>query len=349
MASIGIVEGFFGPEWPEAQRKSYAGFLSQAGGDFYIYAPKRDQYLRKGWRDKWNFLYTEKLKNLCDHFHQHGIAFGVGLSPMGIGSSLTPADTEMLENKIQILQGIGIDLLGLFFDDMPVTENLAVAQISVMEVVQKSFRGKIIFCPSFYTPDPILDKVFGQRPANYLQDIAEGLPKDVAIAWTGPKVISPEIDRKHLSEVGQLLKRKPFVWENIFANDGPRNCKFLKLKPFSGRENNLLQNTEGMAFNLMNQPDLSKILFLASVSVLKNNEEPLKAFNEALGQLCSPEFATFIRDYREIFLNDGLDIINEDDKKKWLAELSEFSDTAAQEIYDWLVGKYLVGPECLTD
>lgn len=349
MRSIGIVEGFFGPEWPEAQRKSYSHFLSQVGGDFYIYAPKRDQHLRKGWRDTWNDSFTAKLKNLCAHFHQNGIEFGVGLSPMGLGKILTPSDVKILEDKVRILQDLGIDILGLFFDDMPVTENLADTQISVMEVVKRAFRGKIIFCPSFYTPDPILDKVFGQRPSNYLEDIAEGIPDHVAIAWTGPKVISPEIDHQHLREVGQLLKRKPFIWENIFANDGPRNCKFLKLKPFTGRDHDFLQDTEATAFNLMNQPELSKILFLASLLVLKNKQDPSKAFEEALGQLCSPEFGKFILKHYEAFLREGLDQFEESQRNQWITELSNFSDAGAQEIKDWLEGKYLVGPECLTD
>ncbi len=349
MRSIGIVEGFFGPEWPEAQRKSYSHFLSQVGGDFYIYAPKRDQHLRKGWRDTWNTSFTAKLKNLCDHFHQAGIEFGVGISPMGLGKILTLSDFEMLEDKVGKLQELGLDILGLFFDDMPVTENLAATQIAVLKVVKKAFKGKIIFCPSFYTPDPILDKVFGQRPSNYLEDIAEGIPDNIAIAWTGPKVISPEIDHQHLSEVTQLLKRKPFIWENIFANDGPRNCKFLKLKPFTGRDHDFLQDTEATAFNLMNQPELSKILFLASLFVLKNKQEPSKAFEEALGQLCSPEFRDFIMKHQEAFLNEGLDHFESDQKSQWIKQLSLFPDAGAREVLDWLDGKYLVGPECLTD
>lgn len=349
MRSIGIVEGFFGPEWPETQRKSYSPFLSQVGGDFYIYAPKRDQHLRKGWRDTWDISFTAKLKDLRDHFHQNSIEFGVGLSPMGLGNNLMPSDAEILKIKLQELQNLRIDILGLFFDDMPVTENLAKTQIEVMAVVQEVFKGKIIFCPSFYTPDPILDKVFGQRPTNYLRDIAEGISEDIAIAWTGPKVISPEIGHEHLSEVAQLLKRKPFIWENIFANDGPRNCKFLKLKAFTGRDGSFLEDTEATAFNLMNQPELSKILFLASLLVLKNKLDPSKAFAEALRQLCSRPFGKFIMDHHQAFLNEGLDKIEQGQKNQWIYELKQFPDAGAQEISDWLEGKYLVGPECLTD
>lgn len=349
MQKIGVVEGFFGPEWPQADRKSYAKFLSQYGGDFYIYAPKRDFHLRKGWREEWDETYITHLQELIRAFHSCNVQFGLGFTPFGLGSVLTAEDQQYLKEKLQIMQELGIDLLGLFFDDMPVTDNLAQTQIAALKIIQEHFEKKIIFCPSFYTPDPILDKVFGQRPEHYMEDIAEGVSPDVAIAWTGPKVISPVIDQEHLREVAALLKRRPFIWENIFANDGPRNCKFLKLKEFSGREKNVFQETEAFAFNLMNQPQLSKILYLASFNVLKKNQDSGVAFQEALNELCSPAFKDFILSHKDTFLNTGLDKIDSVDKEKWLAELQLINDPGAQEISNWLSGKYLVGPECLTD
>ncbi len=348
MQKIGVVEGFFGPAWPKNDRKSYAEFLSHYGGDFYIYAPKQDYHLRKGWRAKWEEAYIQELADLAQCFHSHKIQFGMGFSPFGLGETLSSEDRISLKEKLGIMNNIGIDMLGLFFDDMPINANLARTQIEAYQEIKKSFHKKIIFCPSFYTPDPILDKVFGQRPEHYLEDIAEGLPLDVAIAWTGPKVISPVIDQAHLTQVREVLKRKPFIWENLFANDGPRNCKFLKLKDFSGRDR-VFSETEAFAFNLMNQPELSKILFLASSEVLKNATESKQAFEKALSELCTPEFKAFILRHQDSFLNQGLDAISPAERESWLQELKQMNDPGAQEMRDWLNGKYLVGTECLTD
>lgn len=348
MQKIGVVEGFFGPAWPKNDRKSYAEFLSHYGGDFYIYAPKQDYHLRKGWRAKWEEAYIQELAELVQCFHSHQIQFGVGFSPFGLGETLSSEDRISLKEKLGIMNNIGIDMLGLFFDDMPIKANLARTQIEAYQEIKKSFHKKIIFCPSFYTPDPILDKVFGQRPEHYLEDIAEGLPLDVAIAWTGPKVISPVIDQAHLTQVREVLKRKPFIWENLFANDGPRNCKFLKLKDFSGRDR-VFSETEAFAFNLMNQPELSKILFLASSEVLKNATESKQAFEKALSELCTPEFKAFILRHQNSFLNQGLDAISPTERESWLQELKQMNDPGAQEMRDWLNGRYLVGTECLTD
>lgn len=349
MNTTGVIEGFFGPQWPQEARLSYAEFLSSVGGDFYIYAPKQDPNLRKKWREKWTPDYLSHLKFLADTFHQYGIRFGVGFSPFGLGTTLSDEDKDSLKEKLEAMQDLKIDLLGLFFDDMPVTDNLAGTQIEALKVVQASFKGQIVFCPSYYTPDPILDKVFGARPPHYLEEIANGVSSDVSLAWTGPKVISPEIDADHLIETTKLLKRKPFLWENLFANDGPRNCKFLKLKPFAGRSKESFSHTEAFGFNLMNQPELSKILYLASRLVLVDGLSPEDAFIEALNRMCSTAFKSFILTHKESFSTKGLDNLSTEEKDLLLKEVRQFSDKGAQEVIDWLEGKYLVGSECLTD
>jgi hyaluronoglucosaminidase len=348
MKKTGVVEGFFGPQWQQADRKSYAEFLSRYGGDFYIYAPKQDPRLRKEWRKSWDQNYQSMLLDLVSTFHSAGIKFGVGFSPFGLGTSLTDDDKEALSEKLEILNKLGVDILGLFFDDMPVTANLAETQIETLNIVQKSFKQHIVFCPSYYTPDPILDKVFGQRPENYLNEIAEGVPQGVSIAWTGPKVISPVIDEAHLIEVSSLLKRKPFIWENLFANDGPRNCKFLKLRPFTGRDENAFAQTEAFGFNLMNQAQLSKIVYLASKFVLEGHESDT-SFERALSELCSLDFKNFLLINRERFLSIGLDKMTADEKQVLINQLKNMNDQGAVEVKDWLEDSYLVGSECLTD
>ena len=348
MQKIGVIEGFFGPQWPEQDRLNYATFLSRFGGDFYIYAPKQDAYLRKAWRDEWPIEYLKKLEGLVKTFHSHKVEFGVGFSPFGLGEDLHQEDSSHLRAKLRILNDLKIDILGLFFDDMPITANLAATQLSVLDIVRENFKGKIVFCPSFYSYDPILDKVFGERPENYLEDLANGVSTDVSIAWTGPKVISPVIDEAHLREVTTLLKRKPFIWENFFANDGPRNCKFLKLRPLSGRDALAFNHTEACGFNLMNQPELSKILFLSSKLVL-SGEAPELAFENALTTLCSESFKSFILRNCETFLNKGLDNLSIEERSLWVEELEKFPDAPAREVIDWLSDKYTVGSECLTD
>jgi hyaluronoglucosaminidase len=348
MNKIGIVEGFFGPAWSQEARLSFAPFLQQYGGSFYIYAPKRDPYLRKEWRAEWSEKYLTELGQLISHFHKYQLQFGVGLSPFGLGDEISEADKILLHQKFQLLAGLKIDMLGLFFDDMPVTHNLLSNQLEVVQIAQKYFSRGLIFCPSFYSFDPILDKVFGKRPDGYVENLKDKIAQAIEICWTGPKVISDEITTSHLLEVKELLGRKPFIWENIFANDGPRNCKFLKLKYFSGRDKDFVEHISGLALNLMNQPHLSKILFLSALKVLRENLSPEKAFSSSCHELCTEELAAYIEEHRELFLSSGLDQISEEKRRELKKELPKGQE-AAEEINDWLDGKYLVGPECLTD
>lgn len=347
--NIGVIEGFFGPQWPLEARLSYATVLGKIPHSYYIYAPKQDPHLRKKWREPWDENYLSFLSLMQKNFQREGVQFGVAISPFGLGEKLQADDLELLLQKIMTLSQLGIDMLGVFFDDMPVHGNLASVQAEVMGHIRNAFKAKIIFCPSFYSFDPILEKVFGKMPDRYLEDVASSITSDIALAWTGPKVISTEISQAHLEEVATLLKRQPFMWENLFANDGPKNCKYLKLKPFTGRENGVSDQVESWGFNMMNQPELSKIVFLASKYVLLDKADPEVAYEKALEQLVSPRLANFILQHQKLFLEEGLDKIADDHKARLLQELSKFYEPAANEIADWLKGVYLVGSECLTD
>lgn len=349
MTKLGIVEGFFGPEWTTQSRLDFASFLRKYGGSFYIYAPKRDIHLRKAWRDEWSSSYLNELRRLRDAYHEHSLEFGIALSPFGLGHQIGPQDWDHLKNKFKILSDLKLDYLGLFFDDMPSTDDLLKVQTEVVKLALEYFPKGLLFCPSYYSFDPILDKVFGQRPAGYVEGLKDMMPAEVEICWTGPKVISPEISAQHLDEVTKLLGRKPFIWENLFANDGPKNCKFLKLKLFTGRDSSLLKQTQGVGFNLMNQPYLSQLLFLTSLWTMEKQLSPLESFQQSCRELFSPILAQFLINHRLLFLDVGLDQITEAQKFSLLHELEAVEDPAAQEIRDWLSGLYLVGPECLTD
>lgn len=349
MMNIGIVEGFFGPTWSHEARVSYASFLAAYGGEFYIYAPKRDANLRKEWRAEWGEEFLGQMRTLRDVYHGQNLKYGVAISPFGLGSNISSADWNLLRQKFHQLSELKIDYLGLFFDDMPSTDELLNVQTQVVKLALEFFPSGLIFCPSYYTFDPILDKVFGQRPVGYVEGLKDAIASNVDICWTGPKVISEEISRAHLVEVEELLGRKPFIWENLFANDGPRNCKFLKLKNFTGRDGTLLTHTSGVAFNLMNQPYLSQILYLSSLWVMEKSLTADDAFSQSCQELCPPAVAHFIIQHRSLLLEVGMEKMDEVVKKNLLEELAHENSPFAIEIKDWLKGEYLVGPECLTD
>ncbi len=348
MLSLGLIEGFFGPPWPEQDRLEFAPFLAANGFSFYLYAPKADPYLRKKWREPWTPEYRARLLKYSKHFRNHGIQFGVGLSPFELHKLTASEGRSLLQEKLGQLEDIGLDILGLFFDDMPVHEDLAKRQLEAMDIVRDATKAHILFCPTFYSPDPILEKVFGKRPESYFEEIRQA-PIDIDFAWTGPKVIPDEIPPEHLRETEELLGRKPFLWDNLFANDGPRNCKFLKLREPSGRNRASFERCKGWAWNPMNQAALSRLVLTASRHAILEGQEPGAALKRAVQESMSERLASFVLLNRLAFLTEGLDKFSPEKKEGWLKELGTADDPVAKEIRTWLQGGYSVGAECLTD
>lgn len=344
---VGVIEGFFGPEWSWESRHQFCETISEQKAQFYIYAPKRDPYLRKNWTESHPKEMWTQLKNLRQKCRDLNVQFGLGLSPFEIHEHWDAQARQKLSNKISRLQELNLDYLGLFFDDMKGAPDLAEKQIEIVEFARSLTKTKLWFCPTYYSDDPILDKVFGQRPSGYLEKIS-GLSSEVEILWTGTKVISKVIAAEDLNQIAQILKRKPLVWDNCFANDGPKQCKFIRLRPFEGRDQKSFDAASGWALNLMNQPNLSEILFLSSLQVLKNGEVPRKAFQQALQQTVGSQIAGAIEGHEKTFNEMGLDQLNESLRSEIQKSIPP-SNRFTKDVHDWLSGKYIVGPECLTD
>lgn len=348
MKALGVVEGFFGPEWPWDARHRFCETIRRAGGSFYIYAPKRDPYLRKNWTDDHPENVWKELKALRARCASLQLRFGVGLSPFEIHDHWTEATRAQLREKILKLEDLGSEELGLFFDDMKGAPDLAPKQAEIVDFVRSVTRQDLLFCPTYYSWDPVLDRVFGQRPDRYLEDIGRDIDPSVRILWTGDKVISETISAKNLDDVAKILKRAPFVWDNVFANDGPRQCKFLRLKPLTGRPNEAFATSAGWALNLMNQPSLSELLFEASARVLIGGEDSLEAYRATITSAAGSSLANLVIEQRTLFNDIGLDKMEPHTQTDLRAKLKP-TDRFEAEILAWLDGKYLVGPECLTD
>ena len=346
VAPVGLIEGFFGPEYPWQFRLELASHMKQWGGDFYLYAPKRDSYLRKSWDKKHPHETSENLKSLRAEFQKQEVGFGVGLSPFGLNDGWNVSIKNQLKHKCRELRELNLDYLGLFFDDMKSHPHLLKNQMKAVDIVASELDCRILFCPTYYCFDPILEKVFGPMPKSYLTDLAIHLDSSIDIMWTGPKVISPEIPPDHLDEVSNLLRRPPFIWDNVFANDGPRQCKFLKLKPLSGRTSHSLKFSSGWALNPMNQPYLSLLAFVSSLKVLKSDHSPLTSFTQTLSDLAGRDFTTWWSNHGGAFTEQGFDQI---DKNALLQSIMHLQGPYFNDVRDFLLGKYAVGPECLTD
>ena len=350
----GVIEGFFGRAWSWEERADYARFLREIGFGFYIYAPKSDPYLRKNWRRDWPDSWARRIVDTAECYRDSGVAFGIGFSPYEIYLDLGSSAKKALRKKVRQLNAVDPDILCLLFDDMRGdVPNLARMQAEIVsEIAAVSTARRFIFCPTYYSFDPVLEKVFGAMPANYLADIGRQIDERVAIFWTGPRVCSTEYPRDHLIEVGELLRRKPFLWDNHLANDGAQMSNHLHLKASIARPDPRGDLLAGHAINPMNQPWLSRIP-LRGISDRQregDSHDPERSLFDACESLCGEKAGRELLADRALFQDAGLQRISDARRDELIAKYSQHKGNACtQELVEWLRGDYAFDPACLTD
>ncbi len=356
--SCGIIEGFFGRSWNWEDRKNYANFLALNEYSFYIYAPKSDKYLRKNWQHDWPIEIKKSLLDLRQIYGAANVQFGIGLSPHEIYLDHSPKQSHnqrvLLNQRIQQINQLEPDILCILFDDMRGDiPGLAQIQIDIAhQAAATSNAKKIIFCPTYYSFDPVLERVFGAMPENYWQTFAQHLDKSIDMFWTGEKVCSTNYSTEHLAQVSELIGRQPFLWDNYPVNDGAVKSNLLQLRAFDQSHSQLADKVAGHAVNPMNQPWLSQIP-LASLPLAyheKENYAADTAFARICRKLCGDTLAEQLQ--RDIHhLQDlGLKKLTVQEREELHATYKRFDKSPyAQEIMAWLNNEYQFDPACLTE
>jgi len=354
MADLGVIEGFYGEPWSWEERADYASFLKRHGFSFYIYAPKADGFMRKKWREPFPEDLEKNLASLSARCRASGIEFGVGFSPYEI--YLSPFNDEvksLLQRRIDVFNRIGVDKFGLLMDDMKGdSPELAARQIEIVNwVAARSAAKQLIFCPTYYSLDPVLEKLFGKKPEGYLETLGRELDPKVRLFWTGELVCSKSYSAEHLRATAGLLGRKPFLWDNYPVNDGPRMCKFLHLRPMTGRPAGIGPWLSGHAVNPMNQPTLSRISLLTLKASYERGEayNPAEAFLESAQTVTCVELARQLEKNLSDFMDRGLDLLPAEERLALKEAYRPYLDSregrtakAAREVIDWLEDRYTV-------
>jgi hypothetical protein len=354
MTCAGVVEGFFGRPWADKARRAYPEFLRTRGFSFYIYAPKRDRYLRRSWRTSFPPEELEQLMTLSMRFRESGLKFGVGLTPYEIHLNYdTDAKTD-LRRKVAQLDRIGIDILCIQFDDMRGgVSRLPELQAQVVaEVTTWSSATAFMVCPTYYSDDPVLEQVFGPAPNNYLQNLGKGLDPAIDVFWTGERVCSTGYPDAHVEEVAGRLGRKPFIWDNNIANDGRARCARLYLDPYSTGWSLNSRLVAGLAINPMNQPTLSRIPLTAYASALTGPGSQQSDINleSNVRAICGTVLGAEVLSDLDLFQNHGLSEVAASTREKLIDKYRRFEpDSCALEIGAWLRGEYDFDPKCLTE
>ncbi len=346
---LGIIEGFFGRPYSWIERADMVRALAPHGYGFYLYAPKADGYLRRRWREPYPEADLEALSAFARTCRDAGVRLGVGLSPYELFRGFDGPAKDLLAAKLAQLDSLGIADLGVFFDDMKGDlPELAARQVEIVHwIAARTSAQRLIACPSYYTDDPVLDRVFGQRPANYLEDLGAGLDAGIEIMWTGEEVCSREFSPGHLARVSDQMRRKPFLWDNYPVNDGPRMSQHLHLRAFTGRPGAIAEHISGHAVNPASQAVLSRIpaLTLAESYAKGADYQYGAAFRRAADAVLGSALADAVERTLLLIEDTGLKGLDEDRKTRLRARFAAFDHPAAREIVAWLDGAFDLGAE----
>jgi hypothetical protein len=183
---IGVIEGFFGRPWTWAERTETLRFLGGRGYGFWLYAPKADPYLRRRWREPYPEAELAELRAFAAACRDADVRFGVGLTPFELHFGFDQMAKAALSAKLAVLDDAGVQDLAILFDDMKGdVPDLAARQAEIVHWVgPRTKASRLIMCPSYYSDDPVLDRVFGVRPAGYLDDLGRTL--DAAVHAVNP-------------------------------------------------------------------------------------------------------------------------------------------------------------------
>jgi hypothetical protein len=270
----GVIEGFYGRPWSWDERVEVMRAVAPEGLPCWVHAPKDDPLHRERWRDPWTADHLEGFTRLAGEAH---VRAGIGISP-GLSMAYDDADDRAsLAAKVDAALDAGCDHVVLCVDDIPVRPGLGPEHAALTTWLHEHLDGRaeLALVPTEYT---------GTRSTPYLDALAEGVPVDVAIGWTGETVVCDEITVAEAeARAASVGGRAPLVWDNVPVNDGLMADR-LFLGPLTGREEGLPEVCAGWLANPMVQPR-SSILPLRSIAAFVRGDDPDDAWRAVAGDL----------------------------------------------------------------
>jgi len=344
----GVIEGFYGSSWPVDVRARYARWLADLGLNCYLYAPKADPYLRRAWTGHWPDREWSALRDLAVHYRQAGVMFGIGLSPFSLYADYGQEQRGRLRDKVERLNALEAPLLAILFDDMPGEQaDLAARQAEIInDCLHWSCAERLVVCPTYYSYDAVLERVFGIRPEGYWSDLGSALPASVDIFWTGDKVCAETLQASDLIAINTEFRRPVTLWDNYPVNDGAVRSHHLYLDPPPARDaGNLPGVSRGHLCNGMNQPWLTLPALAGLAHLYDPSLDTHGWLSETLGEathVCLQRDAPLFRELSREQLLDSYGAA-------LLQEYRTLATPAAREVVSWLQGDFAFDPACLND
>ncbi len=257
----GIIEGFYGPPWTEAARRTLIQFAGSQGFNTYLYGPKDDPGFRRQWREPFSEVALQYWRSLMDEARPWGIEMGFALSP---GLDLRMGDIDDQQALLAKFLGwhhLGVRCFALLWDDIPIAVGpedrdgqyrVGVAQAEVTNAVYARLQDlgdplTFWFCPTEY---------WGISDSPYRMALKETLDSEIAIFWTGPNICSLSISSEMVARFAEEVGHRVVIWDNYPVNDAEMTQE-LHLGPLDRRDPALSEVVEGYFTNPMDRVEAS--------------------------------------------------------------------------------------------
>ncbi len=119
MLISGVIEGFYGRPWTEAQRIEMMDWIAAAGMNLYAYAPKDDVKLRARWREPYTPDEMAALARLAEAAKVRGLTMMAALAPCLDITYSDPAELAHLLRRLDQFISLGLTHFALLFDGHP--------------------------------------------------------------------------------------------------------------------------------------------------------------------------------------------------------------------------------------
>jgi len=290
----GVIEGFYGKPWTHTERIDMLDFLAKSKMNTYFLAPKDEPGHRRSWQDLRPESELEQLKKLVSHATSKGITFGTAVSPGQTIIYSSASELSALKGRLKQYLDLGINLVGVFFDDIPndfqssddakAFGSFAQAHASIgnqlLDWLSSDYpSAQLVLCPTVYR---------GTGREDYVVELGTLLNPKVELLWTGIQICSYRLDVRDALIFQESTKRKPLYWDNYPVNDVAMIHE-LHIGPLRAREAGLVDHSQGLLANPMGQAEASKISLWTIAEYLNDphHYDPDAAWDRALSELIS--------------------------------------------------------------
>lgn len=217
-AQRGVIEGFYGNPWSDADRKSQFDFYGKNKLNIYVYGPKDDPYHRTKWRENYPDDKAAIIRSLAESAKKNHVDFVWSIHTGGSISN-SEADFKAVVNKLEHVYSLGVRNFSIFFDDFGAADaNLQVAECNYVWdnfILKHDDLHKLSMCPTKYNA-----AYAGNNNADgYLRGLGNGLRKGIEVMWTGAGV-ADMINQSDLDFFKTATNgMAPFIWLNYPVND----------------------------------------------------------------------------------------------------------------------------------